>query len=82
MTNSRAKGCRGEREIAKILREYGYEARRGQQYSGFNGDADVVGLPGYHIEVKRVENLNLDKAIAIWLGFSLFRMSSKVLTKP
>ena len=62
--NSRAKGCRGEREIAKLLREYGYEgARRGVQYSGFNGDADVVGLPGYHLEVKRVENLNLEKAM-------------------
>lgn len=61
--NSRQKGASAEREIAKILREYGYEARRGQQYSGFNGDADVVGLPGYHIEVKRVENLNLDKAM-------------------
>ena len=64
MVNSRAKGKRGELEISKILKEHGYEdARRGQQYSGFNGDADVVGLPGYHIEVKRVENLNLDKAM-------------------
>ena len=61
--NSRQKGASGEREIAKILRSHGYEARRGQQYSGFNGDADVVGLPGYHIEVKRVENLNIDKAM-------------------
>ena len=61
--NSRAKGARGEREIANILKEYGYEARRGQQYSGANGDADVVGLPGIHIEVKRVEALNIDKAM-------------------
>ena len=63
MTNSRRKGAEGEREIAKILRGYGYEARRGQQYSGANGDADVVGLPGVHIEVKRVEALNIDKAM-------------------
>lgn len=61
--NSRRKGCNGEREIAKILRGYGYDARRGQQYSGANGDADVVGLPGVHIEVKRVEALNIDKAM-------------------
>ena len=61
MTNSRRKGAEGEREIAKILRGYGYDARRGQQYSGANGDADVVGLPGVHIEVKRVEALNIDK---------------------
>ena len=61
--NSRQKGARGEREIAKILRQRGYDARRGQQYSGANGDADVVGLPGLHIEVKRVEALNIDKAM-------------------
>lgn len=38
--------------------------RRGQQYSGANGDADVVGLPGIHIECKRVEKLNLYDALA------------------
>lgn len=47
--NSRSKGARGEREVAGILREYGYPCRRGQQYSGANGDADVVGLPRTHI---------------------------------
>lgn len=35
----------------------------GQQYSGANGDADVVGLPGIHIEVKRREKLNIYDAI-------------------
>ena len=63
MTNSRAKGARGERELANLLKEYGYECRRGQQYSGANGDADVVGLPNIHIECKRVEKLNIDKAM-------------------
>lgn len=62
--NSREKGARGERELASVLRDYGYEARRGQQYSGASGDADVVGLPGIHIECKRVERLNLYDAIA------------------
>lgn len=62
--NSRQKGARGERELAEKLREYGYEARRGQQFSGANGDADVVGLPGYHIECKRVERLNIEEAMA------------------
>ena len=61
--NSRAKGADGERELAHILREYGYEVRRGQQFSGANGDADVVGLPGIHIESKRVEHLNIDNAM-------------------
>ena len=61
--NSRQKGKRGELEAAHLLREYGYEARRGQQFSGANGDPDVVGLPGIHLEVKRVEKLNLEAAM-------------------
>lgn len=59
MTNSRMKGKRGELELANLLKSKGFTARRGQQYCGANGDADVVGLPGVHIECKRVENLNL-----------------------
>lgn len=61
--NSRQKGKAGELELAHILEGYGYETRRGQQYCGSNGDADVVGLPGIHIESKRVENLNISKAM-------------------
>ena len=61
--NSRAKGASGERELANKLKEYGYECRRGQQYCGANGDADVVGLDGIHIECKRVQKLNLDDAM-------------------
>jgi len=63
MTNSREKGKRGEREVANILKEYGFDARRGQQFSGANGDADVVGVDGFHIEVKFREQLNLDDAL-------------------
>ena len=61
--NSRQKGKRGELEAAHVLKEYGVDARRGQQYAGINGDADVVGLDGYHIEVKRNEQLNLEEAV-------------------
>lgn len=61
--NSRNKGKRGELEAAKALQEYGYETRRGQQFSGANGDADVVGLPGIHLEIKRVEKLNISEAM-------------------
>lgn len=60
--NSRRKGATGERELARLLQGYGFDARRGQQYSGLGGD-DVVGLPGVHIECKRVERLNLDTAM-------------------
>lgn len=61
--NSKAKGKRGELELAKILKSYGYYAERSVQYCGANGDADVVGLPGIHIECKRVEKLNIEKAL-------------------
>lgn len=61
--NSRQKGARGEREIAHFFRDYGIEARRGQQFSGLQGDADVVGVPYLHLEIKRVQALNLDKAM-------------------
>ena len=56
--NSRAKGASGERELAQLLRNQGHlEARRGQQYSGSNGDADVIGVKGIHIECKRQETV-------------------------
>ena len=61
--NSKRKGSQGERDIAAILREHGYaDARRGQQFAGHNGDPDVCGLPNFHLEVKRVEHLNLGAA--------------------
>ena len=44
-----------ERLVAGLFRANGYEARRGQQYSGANGDADVVGVKGLHIECKARE---------------------------
>lgn len=61
--NSREKGRKGELELAHKLREHGYSTRRGQQYSGTETSADVVGLPGIHIECKRVEALNIYAAI-------------------
>ena len=61
---SRDKGKRGEREVAALLRQHGYDGKRGQQYCGAAGDADVLGLPGVHIEVKYVEKLNIHGAIA------------------
>ncbi len=64
MVNSRNKGAAYERELAKAFRFYGYETRRGQQYCGANGDADVIGLPHIHIEAKRVERLNISDAMA------------------
>lgn len=52
--NSRAKGCRGERELAHELIRLGMFAARSQQYCGRAGDADldVRGLQ-LHVECKR-----------------------------
>jgi hypothetical protein len=62
---SRDKGKVGEREVAALLREYGFEARRGVQYQGGHDSEDVHhNIPGLHIEVKRVEKLNLNDAMA------------------
>jgi hypothetical protein len=62
--NSRTKGKTGELELSKELtRLFGPECRRGQQFCGANGDADVVGLAGIHVEGKRTERLNAYKAI-------------------
>ena len=65
MTNSRAKGKRGELEYAHWLRDnFGLDARRGQQYCGLAGNADVVGgFPNTHPECKWTESLNLGKAM-------------------
>lgn len=63
MVNSRRKGAEGERELSSILKSRGFQTRRGQQFCGANGDADVVGIPGVHIECKRVEQLNIHKAM-------------------
>ena len=57
--NSWAKGKRFELELASRFRDYGYDARRGQQYSGATGDAVVIGLPGIHVEAKRRERMEL-----------------------
>ena len=69
MPNSRQKGKRGELEACEALDAVGYDCSRSVQYSGRNGDADIVcdALPGIHFEVKRTERLSpyqfLDQAI-------------------
>ncbi len=64
--NSRNKGKVGEREFAALLREQGFDARRGQQFSGGAESPDVVSesLAWLHFEIKRVEKLNLIDACA------------------
>ena len=66
MINSKAKGKRGERYVAKYCRDnYNLpDARRGVQYCGLKGNADVVDcFPDTHIECKFTERLNINKAM-------------------
>lgn len=64
--NSRQKGARGERLWRDELRANGFQAWRGQQFSGGKDSPDVVCPPlaGLHQEIKCVEKLNLDAACA------------------
>ena len=64
MTNSRDKGKRYERHVAGLFKSEGYDARRGQQFCGLEGDADVVGVPLLHIECKHQERMQLYDWIA------------------
>ena len=58
--SSRNKGKRRELELVHILNAAGFETRRGYV---FNGEPDIVGLEGFHVEVKGVESLNVMKAL-------------------
>lgn len=60
---SRDKGKRGERELARLLRDRGYDAHRGAQNKGGPDSPDVDGIPGIHIECKRTERLDLYGAL-------------------
>lgn len=60
---SQAKGRAGEQELARLLRSHGYEIERGGTLS-FGERPDLMGLPGVHVECKRVERLSLDSAMA------------------
>lgn len=61
-SRSQRKGADGERELATILQQHGYDCNRGGSLT-FGEVADITGLPGIHIEVKRVEKLNVVEAM-------------------
>lgn len=60
--SAQRKGAAGEQELATLLREKGYSIERGGSLS-FGVLPDLRGLPGIHIEVKRVERLNVGEAM-------------------
>ena len=57
------KGRGGELELVKLLQQHSIPAEPGQPVS-FGSTPDVVGVPGIHVEVKRVERLNVPEAMA------------------
>ena len=60
---SQKKGRGGELEICRILQAHGIRAEPGQAVS-YGSTPDVVGVPGIHPEIKRVERLNVPEAMA------------------
>jgi Holliday junction resolvase len=66
---SRNKGKRGERELAHLLNDNGFPAKRGQQFAGGSNSPDVISedFP-FHIECKRVERLDLYGAMTQAIG--------------
>lgn len=61
-SKTQRKGAEGERELVTILQQHGYDCNRGGSLT-FGEVPDVTGLPGIHIEVKRVERLNVGEAM-------------------
>lgn len=56
------KGAEGERELTAYLQSHGYSCHRGGSLT-FGTIPDVIGLPDVHVEVKRVERLNVGEAM-------------------
>lgn len=57
---SQTKGRRGERELAALLQQHGYDVRPGEPLN-YGEEPDLVGLPQIHIECKRCEKLRLSE---------------------
>jgi Holliday junction resolvase len=63
--SQRNKGARGEREVAKLIHDHlGFEVtRRCRQYES---DSDLVGIPGWSVEVKNHATITRAGLIAWW----------------
>lgn len=63
--NSKQKGKRGELELVHVLNGYGFDTHRSVQYNGReeDGQADLVGLDGIHVECKYTNALRLYDAV-------------------
>lgn len=59
----RDKGARGEREVAQIFREHGFDCDRVPNSGGLRLKGDLYGDLPVHVEVKRTERLRLWTAL-------------------
>ena len=60
----REKGKRGEREVVDLIKRYGFEARRGQQFKGGADSPDVIhNIPNVFVEVKYREKFSIYPAL-------------------
>ena len=60
--SSQRKGRSGELELCRLLQAHGYPVEPGEPVS-YGATPDLTGLPGVHIECKRVERLNVLEAM-------------------
>ncbi len=52
----RTKGATAERVVARLIREWlGLDVRRNWQAQSAAGGADLTGIPGWQIEIKRAK---------------------------
>lgn len=68
MVNGKQKGKRGELELCQALKElFAWDAERSVQYNGNAGDSDLLvrQLPRLFLECKRVQALNVSKAMEV-----------------
>ena len=56
------KGRAGELELVKVLNDAGVSVQPGDPVS-YGKTPDIIGFPGIHCEVKRVEKLNISLAM-------------------
>lgn len=61
--SSQRKGRAGELELVDLLRAQGFSDARPGKPQSYGEEPDIVGLPGVHVECKRVERLNVGEAM-------------------
>ena len=77
--NSRAKGMSGEREVATILRdELGMEVHRNWAQQAAIGGCDLIGIPGWGIEIKRIKKATEADLQSFWQQTTEQATSAKV----